>query len=156
MAAAHAASLNPGRKPIKDWSTRTPEEEARHQRMLEKCRKWSEPQNQNQAVPAPMEAPAALAPVASGSLPNRLADPQLVWKRTSPHQKTSGCQRYQVTKEVVGHHQREDGFVICQGVTKYQCWRRIQWLWYIRLGPYQPNFDAAKALCEEHLAGVTA
>jgi hypothetical protein len=154
MTAIHEASLSPNvRKPKKDWS-RTPEEEAAYQRMLAKCQKHAAPAlNGNQAGAAPSDA-GVLAPTPRGSLPNSLGDfpePQLIWNRTSSHEMTSGCQRYKVTKETIGHLMTEKGKATCTHAWRYQCWVRVEWLWFIHLGPLQLSFDAAQAVCETDL-----
>lgn len=164
--AHHSASIRPGRKPLKDWAP-APEEQTKIEAMLAKCRKNAEG---NQAAPAPSDA-VCPAPVASGSLPNRLdpalglkqADacesaetespaPQLVWNRTGTHEMTSGCQTYKVRKQTIEHLMTEKGKTTATHAWRYQCHVRVQWLWYISLGPLQESFAAAQEVCERHHA----
>jgi hypothetical protein len=148
MTAIHEANYRPTRrKPAKDWAPQG-EEKARVEAMLAKCKKHTE--NRNQADAAPSDA-GVLAPTPRGSLPNSLGDspqPQLVWNRTGSHEMTSGCQRYKVTKETIGHLMTEKGKATCTHAWRYQCWVRVEWLWFIHLGPLQLSFDAAQAVCE--------
>lgn len=125
--------------------------------------------NGNQAGTVPSDA-GLVAPVASGSLPNTLdpacgmkkADacgdvheaaetegprPQLCWNRVSPTCMQSGCQRFQIHKEVFGNDSH-GGLNLSNGKWTYQCWHRVEWLWFIKFSPPQESFEAAKVLCE--------
>lgn len=166
MIETHEANYRPNvRKPKKDW-TRSPEEEAAYQRMQAKCQARahppvngssggdSDPQvagaNANPAMLADgsgtsRPAPSAAQPSGCNSTPAAI----LTWKRISRHVMMSGSQQFQVVKECVGNVSR-NGVNYSNGRTVYQCWRRVEFLWYIKFEPYQETFEAAKAICEAY------
>lgn len=136
MTVVHEANSTPaGRKPLKDW-TRTPEQEAAHQRMLAKCQARAQPVETAEDRPAPL-------PV----VPTH--PPQLVWNRKSKYAMQSGCTTYEIHKKTVGNFMR-NGMNISDGRTVYRCWRKVQQLWYIEFDVYRDSYAEAQEVCEKH------
>ncbi len=143
------------RKPLTDWA-RTPEQEESYQRMLAKCQKNAHPKveiagssgdvqpqsnGEGSATNVPDAVPTPSAPSAAA----------LVWNRQSKYVMISGCGQFQILKEVIGNVSR-GGVNYSNGRTVYQCWRRVQYLWYIKFEPRQVTFEAAKEVCEAYAA----
>jgi hypothetical protein len=129
MTEVHQASLRPGRKPIKKWAS-DPDEQARIEAMLAKCKRRAEPK----AEPPPPEPPTSPSTV----------EPQICWTRTGTHEMTSVCESYQILRRASEE---------ARGIPPrrlYECWFRVPGYWYYRIGPSFPSYEAAQDHCEKH------
>lgn len=150
MSATHAASVSPGRKPIKDWNEKPPELEAALQRMAEKCRKNAEPKVE--VMPAESIISTRIAdPAGAASAENT---PALKWDRLSTSVLMSTCKRYQIVREWIGGHVLRDGSVTTNGRFIYHAYVVVPELWFRPLGGALESGNAAKGRCEAHLAGA--